>query len=225
MHKNKIIPMQVSKIILLNGAPGAGKDTSANILFNEYPGSLTMAFADHLKEEAHKAVGLDAPARNLDDYKDVPMPMLNGNTPRQLYIHYSSVIKRFKGDTHWASNVAETIKHNGAGAYVVSDLGYEYEAHTLAEEFGYENIRVVRLHRPDYGYEYDSRHLCYPEYILGYDVYNDGDWDALRYKLLWTLSEFLGLPESFQMDVDRWVETDHNPVDEWVEQQLMCDDG
>jgi len=33
------------------------------------------------------------------------------------------------------------------------------------------------------------------------------------------------LPESFRMDVDRWVETDHNPVEEWVEQQLMYDDG
>ena len=150
------------KIILLNGPPRCGKDTAQLAM----PDSIRMKFAKPVKEGAHKAFGLmDADMDFFEDFKDKPLDEFFGATPRQVYISFSEdFMKKVTGDKKvFGKLLAKEIREfedsvlEGGHTYMITDSGFRKEAEAIVEEFGAENVLLIRIYRGVLNFQGDSR--------------------------------------------------------------------
>lgn len=185
-------------IILINGAPRSGKDFAGRMLSDDLPGRWVVTkFAAEVKERCHAAYGIvntlgtPAPDDYFEDVKDEPCDRFFGLTPRQAYIHFSETyLKAVHGEDIFGRLLLGRINRirTGASAYglcqgfIITDSGFVPEAEVLVKEFGPEDITLIRLHRPGYTFEDDSRSLidlC-PLGVKTFDVNSpDGDLPGL----------------------------------------------
>jgi hypothetical protein len=160
------------KIILINGSARSGKDSLANAFakFTHEIGlkSEVVKFAGPLKEMVHRAFGLPERHDSQEAVKDQRLPLLFGETPRNLYIGFSELLmKPLFGDAVFGQmlvneivtleEVSKVDKEPGADFYLVSDSGFTPEAKAIVDHFGVYNVMLVRLHRPGYTFAGDSR--------------------------------------------------------------------
>ena len=150
------------KIILLNGPPGCGKDTVAQMLWDNHPSvDMLEKFARPLKETAPVLYGIDKDKwLHLDSHgvKDEPCEALFGFTPRQVQIHISeTLLKPLHGKRVFGELCANRIENSPGITFVVSDCGFRDECEVLVERFGAENVLLVHIHREGCSYENDSR--------------------------------------------------------------------
>lgn len=151
--------------VILNGPAGCGKDTLADLIVQRL--SFTKRqFKDALYEHTAKyfEVGLDefirfARERELKD--STSLAGLGGRTPRQALIHVSeNVYKPRCGDDYFgkveADGVRELTRRLGCAPNVIyPDGGFGSETVPIQSVFG--NLLIIRLHRPGYTFEGDSR--------------------------------------------------------------------
>lgn len=156
-------------IVILNGPAGCGKDTIADILHKEYDflhhamkGSLIKAAAGVAGISEGKLLVL----LNNRKAKEVPRVDLAGFSPRQLLIHTSEqVVKPLFGKLVFGEREANRCKQiisEGHCSIVYSDGGFPEELEAMAQEFGEENILLVRLRRDGFTFEGDSRSYLEP---------------------------------------------------------------
>lgn len=147
----------MTKIVLLNGPAGSGKDTFANALCNlvNTRGEV-VKFASPLKTVAmHLYCNGDSKKFYEFDHDQVkkvtPDDVFLGKTCRQVQIDISEqYMKPMHGQNVFGKLLAETIAQkaeSGVEAFYVSDSGFRPEAETLVDKFGAEDVLLVRIHR------------------------------------------------------------------------------
>lgn len=150
----------MTKVIVLNGPPGVGKDTIAASLGRM--GTRVHTFKEALLDECANLIRNDKVEEFYDraddrDLKEVFWPVINAS-PRHFLIHVSEVlIKPQYGSDYFGRVKAEDVIDDVCAGYevVFSDGGFSDEVSALAER-GLD-VNVVRLHRMGFDFDGDSR--------------------------------------------------------------------
>lgn len=134
-------------LIAVTGAKGSGKDTFAKGLIDE--GFYHTRFADPLKNMLRTLLqdcGLDPEDYIEGPYKEAPLDVLGGKTPRHamqtLGTEWRDLIDRKLWSRLWRAK-AELLLSSGTPV-VVTDCRFIHEAATVRELGGY----IVRVERP-----------------------------------------------------------------------------
>lgn len=170
------------KIVLLNGPPGCGKDTVANILANQSPSATVVKFATPLKTVAKHLYchGDDKLFAQMDSpkEKDIDRDLFFGKSCRQVQIDISEeYAKPMHGENVFGKILASTIAfkmEKGYDTFFVSDSGFRPEAIELINQFGVECITLIRLHRDGKTFEGDSRnYISLDDHnVVAHDLHN-----------------------------------------------------
>ena len=152
--------------IILNGPPGSGKDTIANLMTElPYPKFNKHQFKEQLYIDTALYFGVDvytfvdrATNRANKEVKwlDLKLPFNQILTPREALIHVSeNVIKPKHGNSYFGDAAAQAcIKANSQYA-VFSDGGFIEEIKSLLPI--YEHVHLIHLHREGFDFSNDSR--------------------------------------------------------------------
>lgn len=153
----------MSKVVILNGPPGVGKDTLGSYLCElgyekaEFKESLYESTAFHCDIDINL---LKRIASNRDT-KDKPSFWLRGATPREALIHVSENIMKPKyGSRVFGETLAE-ICHNYTHV-VVTDGGFKEEMQAVEDS---HELIVIRLHRNGCTFDGDSRSYAQPDWF------------------------------------------------------------
>ena len=162
------------KIIMFNGPPNSGKDTLADELVKILgPKALRSSFALSLKDLV--ATALFVTVEDVERHKDEAMNVAAGGdsmailalddvTFRDALIYFSEgFMKPLFGHNIWGKTLSLALKLHmeeqpDTEFCVISDLGFEDELQTFIDDYGAENVLVVRVSRHDTSFENDSRH-------------------------------------------------------------------
>ncbi|USL89767.1 hypothetical protein [Vibrio phage vB_VpaP_M9] len=157
------------KCIILNGPPGIGKDTLAEILRDRYlMNAFNLAVKDALYRDAAKHVGMALPKfialasdRNT---KDVGQIELGGKSPREVLIHVSEdIIKPQFGADYYGqmagARAAEVLEYGRIPVF--TDCGFPEEAVSVADFIEHSpmggEVLVVRMYGRGCTFANDSR--------------------------------------------------------------------
>ena len=152
----------MTRFVLLNAPPRAGKNTGAEALAKVIPGAAVIGFSHHLKRFTHGIylgrAGWDADPDCFDAVKGEPQALLGSMSWRQAYIHYSEqVIKPLHGKEWFGEQFLRAARDSGAPVVLVPDSGFVQEAERVVREAGPENVLLVRIHKLGCTYLGDSR--------------------------------------------------------------------
>jgi hypothetical protein len=150
----------MSRIVILNGPIGCGKDTVGQA-FADREGYYFTCFKEPMFRIAATTMGLDYESF-LDSYQDrewkeSPNALLNGHTVRELMIHISEVyVKPFLGPDYFGQQALNFINQRPwQQNFIFGDGGFPMEIDVLAEA-GHEVI-LVHMYRDGCTFEGDSR--------------------------------------------------------------------
>lgn len=155
--------------VVLNGPPGCGKDTIANLIARN-GAFIKRQFKDALYEHTAKYFQVDldklihyASDRELKDSKS--LAGLGGRTPREALIYASESIykprygKQYFGDVE-ARGVEELSRRVDGNLNVIyPDGGFPDEVVRVGDAF--DCILIIRLHRNGFDFSNDSRDYIY----------------------------------------------------------------
>lgn len=164
------------KIICFNGPPNSGKDLSAAILktelihkgFNVYPKILKFAYPMkkfitdfYLDGDENLFDGLDSSGE-----KEKPSILLYGASSREVQKEFAeNFLKKLHGDDIFARIAKDTvIKNERYEVFIISDLGFDIELDTFVEEFGLDNVYVIRVFRKNCDFNDDTRKYLNPRF-------------------------------------------------------------
>lgn len=167
------------RIIILNGPPQSGKDTTGALL-EALTGAARLKFADPLKNNAHAMVGLlGVAADHFEGRKDERMAIFGGLSPRQFYIRVSEeFIKPIFGAEHYGKlavpRVAEQL--DMGRDVVVTDCGFVPEVMPLVDAFlDHLDVQLWHVRRPGKTFSGDSRSYISVGGVESKSVWNDHD--------------------------------------------------
>lgn len=185
----------MKKIVLFNGPPRCGKDTSC--LAEE--SAIRSKFAKFVKEGAHAAFGLDINEYHMDyfeDVKDTPLEVFHGKTPREVYIYFSeSFMKPLTGDEgYFGTRLSEWIDAQDDDLFFVTDSGFREEAEKVVFTFGSDNVFLVRIKRPNCNFSSDSRsYIDLSDLgVISYDIDNNSTQEEFIDKIKNITKEVMG---------------------------------
>ncbi len=160
------------KILLFNGPRRSGKDTAFNFIYKNLPVVRHRKFAAPLKMAC--AAMFDVSKEHLkalealgSTIKTVPDDRFMGRSWVELLMWMSEICMKneFGSDIMGRLMVTELQKPTSAPLTVITDCGFKEEAMPLIDAFGKENVSVVKLLRPGYTFEGDSRDYIPHEFI------------------------------------------------------------
>jgi len=154
------------KVLILNGPPGIGKDTLANMLCEvapvirgEFKHFLYVEAAEWIQEHVKSAENITTAivkARNENrELKELPW-FLELSVRRILQIVSEDVVKPALGKDYFG-RVAAEYWYGKYIHHVISDGGFSEEVNAVCDKFGAENVTVIRLKAPGFTFETDSR--------------------------------------------------------------------
>ncbi len=171
--------MRKPRLIVLNGPPHVGKDTIAKI-FVDREGYAELTFKDQLISAAIAVARIDRETwrgRYEDrQLKEEPWGRLGGLSQRQYLIKVSEEwVKPLFGRDWFGKCLAATAAEMLDDEIIVSDGGFPEEVLAVAAQSGHE-VHLVRLHRPGYTFEGDSRDYVFNVIQREHDVHlEEGD--------------------------------------------------
>ena len=167
----------MSRVIILNGPPGCGKDTLASAVARTVPSVFIREFKTQLYIITDAMYGL-APMTtqviNMDrERKEVPMDIYGGRSCRQALIYVSEVVMKPNfGNSYFGKAAADRIQPGEITVF--SDSGFVEEAECVIDKVGAENVLLLRIWGRG-SYEGDSRDFLPTEMFQRYaQVQNDG---------------------------------------------------
>lgn len=170
----------MKKIIFLNGPPGCGKDTIANLLVEKYNG-VNLKFAQPVR---NAVCGLfDISDDELDNIKNNHIDNSYYRI-RDVMIDISENIIKPKISRDWFGiALLNTIKkyHTNVDLIVISDLGFIREFEVIYKDLKDSyNIELWKIYRPNTSFLNDSRnYIEYPK-IKTRNISNNGDINSLK---------------------------------------------
>ncbi len=136
----------MTRIILLNGPPRAGKDYTARILAGSFPGSLRIGFADQIKRETHARYGCsDLPFTFFEDQKDEPQGVFGGLTPRQAYIEHAAEARCSRGEAVYGNHLWDVLSHMRPTLAVIPDAGRPEETRFVIDKAGPRQCLLLKV--------------------------------------------------------------------------------
>lgn len=170
---SKLISRRFNMGVVLNGPPGCGKDTIANILVGKgdtdignFIPMVKHQFKDALYEHTAKHFNVDldrfihfASDRELKD--STSLAGLGGRTPRQALIHVSEdIFKPRFGNNYFGKVEAERVREligrmDSSTTVIYPDGGFPDEVLELDAVF--DHVLIIRLHRDGFDFSGDSR--------------------------------------------------------------------
>lgn len=178
------------KIILFNGPPRSGKNTSADMMCKHLHIKYDVYlhnFADPLKASVHALFGQSPEPRSFEYVKDVPIAEFGMRTPRSLYIKLSEeFVKPNFGKKHFAKAAISVLRQleqtrDGKKPLVVAmpDCGFQIEIDEFLSEFREDNMALVKMTRLGCSFNDDSRN--YVNFIddRTFTIPNDGPLESL----------------------------------------------
>lgn len=168
----------MKKVILFNGPKLSGKDSACRyILEHVVPSANHLEFKGKLFELVYCIYSI-TPEQWAEMYtrenKEKPYECLYGLSPRQALIKVSEEV--IKPNYHHEYFGDELVKKLKGGLNIVSDSGFVQEAQSIINDVGVDNVMVVRIYRPGFTFEGDSRNYLPPEALPGVtfaDLHND----------------------------------------------------
>lgn len=133
----------MSNIIILNAPIGAGKDTIADLIVQQY-GYVKLQFKDALFQcmSSHFNVPIEVVQDlNHREHKEKSNVLYNGMTPREAAIHVSECIIKPKYGNRYFGEYLSRVAHQYSHV-VVSDSGFHEEVQAVQDE---HSTAVVRL--------------------------------------------------------------------------------
>jgi len=192
------------RVLLLNGAPGSGKDTIASMIKTKFHDRVYLEkFARPLKDAVPVAYGVNKQDWNKEydapSTKNNPHPRLYGKSAREAQIALSETyFKPLHGQDIFGRMLLDRIKRllESDLLYeyvVVSDSGFKPEAEVLVDQLGKNNVDLWRVQRAGYGFKNDSRsHICLRDRgIYETNIYNNGDLTKLRHFVMEKFTNFM----------------------------------
>lgn len=174
------------KIVLFNGPPRSGKDTSAFIYswvtdahFEKFAMPLKRAFAAIM----NTTVDAYGNVPYYEEHKSEVIALL-GVSYRQFQIDLSEKFLKSYDREIFSKLLIDRIRGMEESLpVVVSDSGFEEEIRPLVSAFGEDELILIRLHRKGCDFSNDSR-----SYVSGvlpneHDVDNNGSIEDLRQQL------------------------------------------
>ena len=154
------------KVLILNGPPGIGKDTLANMLCEvapvirgEFKHFLYVEAAQWIQDYVKDAENITTAivkARNENrELKELPW-FLELSVRRILQIVSEDVVKPAIGKDYFG-RIAAKYWYGKHIHHVISDGGFSEEVNAVCDKFGAENVTVIRLKAPGFTFETDSR--------------------------------------------------------------------
>lgn len=147
------------RVIILNGPPGCGKDTLAELVNTENPDISLASFKKPMFSIAIAAAGVTErewfDRYNDRELKDAPWDKLGGLSQRKFMIMISEEwIKPVFGKNHFGKLAARQCDN-----YITlfTDGGFVDEVQEICEQFGKRNVTLVHVYREDVTFEGDSR--------------------------------------------------------------------
>tara|TARA_Y100001951_G_scaffold67872_1_gene54822 strand:- start:635 stop:1189 length:555 start_codon:yes stop_codon:yes gene_type:complete len=145
-------------IIFLNGPPGSGKDTIANIIGKSVLSIRDIKLSGPLKDCFREMFRL--PPRQakewLNDRKEEDFAA--GVTPRQFQIKLSEeFMKPLFGNDIFGQIGIRAIVNTMARHFTISDAGFIDEVEEIVKYFGKTQVKAIKISRPGHDYENDSR--------------------------------------------------------------------
>lgn len=178
------------KLVLFNGPPRSGKDTSTLMAMNflqEHKcyghGAYAYRFAEPLKDAVHALFGMAGiETEHFNDRKSTKTDEFLGMTPREAYIWMSEICAKPKfGKDFFAKVAVNHLKQFNDMTVVISDCGFQAEVDVLIDEFGVENVWLVHVHRMGCDFKNDSRgFIKHPDLQHMLFLRNDGTLEHLR---------------------------------------------
>lgn len=156
--------------VVLNGPPGCGKDTIANIIAarfgfrkHQYKDALYAETAKYFEVDLDKLIHF-ATDRSLKDSKS--LAGLGGRTPREALIYVSeSVFKPRFGNDYFGkvevNRLEELLGNMDSDVNVIYPDG-GFEAEVVCSQSFFSHVVVIRLHRNSFDFSGDSRNYLYP---------------------------------------------------------------
>ena len=151
----------MSKIIILNGPAGVGKDTIGNALAKDY-NCITTSFKRPMFEIAASILGARAFSKFVTAYddrdqKEMPQSFLGGKTCREFMIWISeSVVKPLFGNQQFGKLMSEHIQLCDEGfCFVCTDGGFPGEVARLVGDG--HHVTLVRIFMDGKTFAGDSR--------------------------------------------------------------------
>ena len=165
-----------TKIVLLNGPPGCGKDTLADALEMASEDVNRCSFKDPLYDlvaaQHDMGVGQFIKLATQRDTKESSMSALWFKTPRGALIHMSEkIIKPTFGKDAFGKLAAKQIVEGCTNVF--SDSGFMEEAEPLFDVVPWAEVLLVRIHKRG-TFEGDSRNYLNPnEFHMTVDIDNN----------------------------------------------------
>lgn len=179
-------------IVLINAPKRAGKDYTAQVL-GEYHYTNPLKFATPMYEAipALFQIPHDEWAELYESHKEEPSDLLMGMSPREAMIWVSEDVMKPKfGDDVFGKIAAKAVDCTPEDVEFItfSDSGFASEAKVLVDQYGAENVYLVRIYADGCDFVGDSRGLIAPDdigitqdhYI---EVYNDKTFNYDAYSL------------------------------------------
>jgi hypothetical protein len=187
----------MSKVIILNAPPSAGKDIAADWIVSKYK-AQHLRFKDQLYRVAAQIAGIPltrmVTLASDREYKEKPARFFRVGgkfvSPRQWLIHCSeNIVKPLLGKDFFGKSLANSIEKD---LVVVSDGGFPEELVPVLTA-GHE-VYVLRIVREGYTFEGDSRNYfdTSPLYktIL---IENNGTLEQYQNKIYNTVDDIVGV--------------------------------
>lgn len=147
------------KAVLLNAPPEAGKDTIGEMLEEGLEMARTVKFAQPIIDYMENTFGVSC---QDGENKNAPCDALVGQSRRQVAINYSELfMKPTFGDDIFGLMAMDYLREaaviNEFHTAIFTDSGFETEARVLRSQLGPQNLLHIKIHRPGYDYNGDSR--------------------------------------------------------------------
>lgn len=129
----------MTKIILLVGRKGSGKDTVATMLLPYLANARLLSFAGPIKETLVQLFGFpDLSYFNDQDKKEKLWPAYcKTHTPRDLMIWFGTdIIRKTFGPTFWVDRLKNEVRNGSAETVIVTDARFPNEVTEMVGEFG-----------------------------------------------------------------------------------------